>query len=183
MDNLIVVGFRGKHRASEVLEQLQGLDDEWTVDLADAVAAYRTDDGRLRIDQSTNPTTNEGAALGGLIGAMLGGLIAAPFTAGASAAAAAAAVGTGAVGMGALGVAAGADDASSFKEQYGVSDEFVQQVGGLIEPGNSAVFAAIHTSDPQAVAEHFRGYGGTILRTTLSPLSAAKVQDTIRSRD
>jgi uncharacterized membrane protein len=183
MDNLIVVGFRGKHRASEVLEQLQGLDDEWTVDLADAVAAYRTDDGRLRIDQSTNPTTKEGAALGGFIGAMLGGLIAAPFTAGASAAVVAAAVGTGAVGMGTLGAAAGADDASSFKEQYGVSDEFVQQVGGLIEPGNSAVFAAIRTSDPQAVAEHFRGYGGTILKTTLSPVSAAKVQDTIRSRD
>ena len=182
MENLIVVGFRGRHRASEVLAQLQQLNDEWTLDLADAVAAYRTDDGRLRVDQSINPTTKEGAAWGGVIGALFGGLIAAPFTAGASAAAAAAAVGTGAVGIGALGAAAGADDAASFKEQYGVSDDFVQQVGGLIEPGNSAVFAVIRTGDPKVVAEHFRGYGGTILHTTLSPIEAAKVQETIRTR-
>ena len=80
MENLIVVGFRGRHRASEVLSQLQQLDDDWTLDLADAVAAYRTDDGRLRVDQSINPTTKEGAAWGGIVGAMLGALIAAPFS-------------------------------------------------------------------------------------------------------
>jgi uncharacterized membrane protein len=182
MENLIAVGFRGRHRASEVLAQLQQLDYEWTLDLADAVAAYRTDDGRLRVDQSMNPTTKEGAGWGGVIGALLGGLIAAPFTAGTSAAVAAAAIGTNALGVGALGAAAGADDAATFKEQYGVSDDFVQQVGGLIEPGNSAVFAVIRTGDPQAVAERFRGYGGTILSTTLPPVKAAMVQDTIRSR-
>jgi len=38
MKDLIVVQFQGKHRASEVLEQLQGLDDEWTIALDDAVA-------------------------------------------------------------------------------------------------------------------------------------------------
>ena len=179
MDNLIVVGFRGRHRASEVLSQLQVLDDNWTLDLADAVAAYRTDDGRLRIDQSVNPTTTEGAAWGGVFGALLGGLLAAPFTAGVSTAAAVAAVGTGALGIGSVGALAGADDAASFKEEYGVSDEFVQQVGGMIEPGNSAVFAVIRTNDPEEVAQHFQGYGGTILKTTLAPEKAAKVQQTI----
>ena len=182
MENLIVVGFRGRHRASEVLSQLQQLDDDWTLDLADAVAAYRTDDGQLRVDQSVNPTTKEGAAWGGIVGAMLGALIAAPFTGGASTAAVAAALGTGAVGMGTLGAVAGADDASSYKEQYGVSDDFVQEVGGLIEPGNSAVFAVIRTGDPEQVAEHFRGYGGTILKTNLPLYKAARVQDTIRTQ-
>jgi uncharacterized membrane protein len=66
--------------------------------------------------------------------------------------------------------------------RYGVSDDFVQQVGGLIQPGDSAVFAVIRTGDPEVVAEHFRGYGGTILNTTLSPTKAAKVQETIRTR-
>ena len=179
MDNLIVVGFRGRHRASEVLSQLQVLDDAWTLDLADAVAAYRTDDGRLRIDQSINPTTKQGAALGGVFGALLGGLLAAPFTAGVSTVAAVAAVGTGALGVGSLGALAGADDAASFKEEYGVSDEFVQQVGGMIEPGNSAAFAVIRTNDPEEVARHFQGYGGTILKTTLPASKAAKVQETI----
>jgi uncharacterized membrane protein len=113
---------------------------------------------------------------------MLGALLAAPFTGGASVAAAAAAIGAGAVGVGALGAAAGADDAASFKDAYGVSDDFVKQVGGLIEPGNSAVFAEVRTADPQAIAERFRGYGGTIIRTTLPTDKAAKVQDTIRAR-
>jgi len=182
MRNLIVVGFQGKHRASEVLGQLQDLQENWVLELDDAVAAYRTDDGRLRIDQSVNPTTKEGGAMGGVIGAMLGALLAAPFTGGASAAVAATAIGASAAGAGALGAAAGADDAANFKEMYGVSDDFVKQVGGLIQPGNSAVFAEIQTADGAAVAERFRGYGGTILRTTLAPEKAAKVQDTLRAR-
>jgi uncharacterized membrane protein len=182
MHSLIVVGFEGKHRGSEVLGQLQDLQEDWVMELDDAVAAYRTDDGRLRVDQSVNPTTKEGGAMGGAIGAMLGAVLAAPFTGGASVAVAATAIGASALGAGAIGAAAGADDAADFKDTYGVSDEFVEQVGGLIQPGNSAVFAEIRTNDPQAIAERFRGYGGTILRTTLPADKAAKVQDTIRAR-
>ena len=55
MRDLIVVGFPGKHRAAEVLGQLQQLNEQWTIDLADAVAVYRTDDGKLRVDQSVQP--------------------------------------------------------------------------------------------------------------------------------
>ena len=182
MHNLIVVGFEGTHRASEVLGQLQELEEDWVLELDDAVAAYRTDDGRLRVDESVQPTTKEGGAMGGAIGAMLGALIAAPFTGGASVAAAATAVGATAAGMGAVGAAAGSADASDNKDAYGISDQFVQDVGGLIQPGNSAVFAEIRTQDPQVIAERFRGYGGTILRTTLAADQAAKVQDTIRAQ-
>ena len=60
-ENLIVVGFPGKHRASEVLGQLEQVTYDWALELKDAVAAYRTDDGRLRVDQSVQPTTKEGA--------------------------------------------------------------------------------------------------------------------------
>jgi uncharacterized membrane protein len=77
--NLIVVGFHGKQRASEVLGQLEQVTADWALDLKDAVAAYRTDDGRLRIDQSLNPTTKEGAGYGVFLGTMIGALLAAPF--------------------------------------------------------------------------------------------------------
>ena len=182
MSDLIVVGFQGKHRASEVLGQLQDLQADWALQLDDAVAAYRTDDGRLRVDQSVNPTTKEGGAMGGVVGAMLGALIAAPFTGGASVAATATAIGASAAGAGILGVAAGADDAESFKNTYGISDDFVKQVGGLIQPGNSALFVEMSTGDPKSIAERFRGYGGTILRTSLPADKAAKLQETIRAR-
>jgi uncharacterized membrane protein len=179
--NLIVVGFHGKHRASEVLGQLEQLTYDWALDLKDAVAAYRTDDGRLRVDQSVQPTTNEGAGYGAFIGSMIGALLAAPFTGGLSAAAAAATVGVGAATVGTAGAAVGADDAESFKREYGISDEFVKEIGGMIQPGDSAVFAVVRGGNPEQVAEKFRGYGGTILRTNLSPKVAERVQQTLRT--
>jgi uncharacterized membrane protein len=176
MQDLIVVGFHGIHRASEVLSHAQQLDYDWRIDLDDAVAAYRTYDGRLRIDQSVLPTAAQGAGVGALVGVMLGSLLAAPLTAGLSAVAAATAVGVGAATGGTVGGVVGAVEAEGDKSVYGISDKFVNQVGGMIQPGDSAVFALIRTADPRVVAEHFRGSGGTILRTQLPPDAAARVQ-------
>src|SRR4029453_3229312 len=111
MSELIVVSFHGKHRAAEVLDQLQQLNDDSTVDLQDGVAAYRNENGKLRIETSLHPTEAEGAALGGSFGVLLGALLAAPFTGGASGAVAAATVGTSAATAGIAGAAIGADDA------------------------------------------------------------------------
>jgi uncharacterized membrane protein len=176
MAELVVVGFEGKHRAAEVLDQLEVLNDLWAIDLKDAVAVYRTDDGRLRFDRSVQPTTGEGAAGGALLGGMIGALVMAPFTAGISAAAAAAAIGAGAATFGLTGAAIGADDAASFKEDFGISDDLVKQVGGMVQPGQSAVFVLARASDPKTVAEQFRGYGGKVLRTTLPSDAAAKFE-------
>jgi uncharacterized membrane protein len=178
--NLIVVGFAGTRRATEVLTELQKLNDNWVIDLQDAVAAYRTDDGQLRIDQSVAPTRGQGADMGVLMGGMLGALLAAPFTGGLSAAAAGTAIGATAASGGLVGAAAGAEDATDWKNTYGISDDFVGQVGGLIEPGHSAVFAIIRTVSPDLVAERFRGYGGKILSTTLSPSQSERVERTLR---
>jgi uncharacterized membrane protein len=174
-----VIGFEGKHRAAEVLNQLEKLDASWTIDLKDGVAVYRTDDGRLRVDESIQPTTKEGAAWGGLVGGMIGALLLAPVTAGASAAVAASAIGAGAVTFGTAGAVIGADDADSWKRVYGISDEFVKQVSGMVQPGQSAVFVLARASDPAAVAEKFRGYGGKVLRTTVPPDAAAKFEKTM----
>jgi uncharacterized membrane protein len=174
MAERVVIGFEGKHRAAEVLNQLQAMDQSFEIDLKDAVAAYRTDNGKLRIDQSVQPTTKEGAAWGAMLGGLIGAALLAPFTAGASAAAAASAIGAGLFTGGVTGAAIGAEDADTWKQTYGISDDFVKQVGGMVQPGQSAVFVLARTSDPAAVAERFRGYGGKVLRTTLPKESAAK---------
>jgi uncharacterized membrane protein len=180
MSSLIVVGFHGKHRAAEVLDQLQQLDDEWVIDLEDAVAAYRRDNGKLRVEQSLNFTGKEGGAIGATLGLLVGALFAAPFTAGASAAAAATAIGVNAAAVGGIGGVLGAADAVDWKERFGISDDFVRQVGGMIQPGDSAIFALVNAPNPDAVAKRFAGYGGQVLRSTLSPTQAAKLQETIR---
>ncbi len=170
MRELIVVGFAGKHRAAEVLGQLQGMENSFMIGLADAVAVYRTDDGRLRIDQSVQLTKHHGGAVGGVLGAIVGGLLAAA-TGGASVAATA-----WVLGSGALGAAVGATDAGDWKDRYGISDEYVKQVGGMVQPGQSAVFLLAESGDPDEVVERFRGHGGRILRTTLPAEQAQHIQ-------
>ncbi|MGO8732694.1 MAG: DUF1269 domain-containing protein [Terriglobia bacterium] len=180
MAELIVVGFKkDMYRGSEVLNELLSLNDDWVVDLHDAVAVYRDYKGKLRVDQSYQMTTGEGAAWGGFWGLLIGATLAIPFTAGASAAAAAGAVAAGALGGTALGVGLGAVDASSWKDEFGIPDEFVQRVGAMIQPGDSAIYAILRVGDPDVVANKFRGYGGTILRTTLSKEQQAKVEQVL----
>src|SRR5580704_10967632 len=177
MAELIVVGFKkDMYRASEVLNQLLALDDDWVVDLHDAVAVYRDYSGKLRVDQSYQMTTGEGAGWGGFWGLLIGATLAIPFTAGASAAAAAGALAAGAAGGTAIGAGAGAADAASWKDEFGISDDFVKRVGALIQPGDSAIYAILRVGNPDVVADQFRGYGGTILRTTLSRDQQAKVE-------
>ena len=177
MAELIVVGFKkDMYRASEVLHQLMDLNDDWVVDLHDAVAVYRDYNGKLRVDQSYQMTTGQGAGWGGFWGLMIGSLLAIPFTAGASTAAAAGAVAAGALGGTAVGAGLGAIDASTWKDEFGVPDDFVQKVGVLVWLGDSAIFAILRVGNPDIVADEFRGYGGTILRTTLSRDQQAKVE-------
>ena len=177
MSNLIVVGFKkDMYRASEVLNELNDLNDDWVIDLRDAVAVYRDYSGKLRIDQSYQMTTGEEAGWGALWGSLIGLTLAIPFTAFASAAVAAGALAAGALGGGALGAATGALDADWWKDSYGIDEEFVREVGTMVQPGDSAIFALVRTADPTYVAEQFRGYGGTVLRSTLTPEQARKVQ-------
>ena len=183
MAKLIVVGFKkDMYRASEVLNQLQSMNDDWVVDLHDAVAVYRDYNGKLRIDQSYQTTTGEGAAFGGLMGSLIGLTLAAiPFTGGASAVAAGT-LAAGAAAGAAVGAGAGAVDAAWWKDEFGIPDDFVKQVGAMIQPGDSAVYALLRTANPDIVADHFRGYGGTILSTTLSRDQQAKVEKVLSKK-
>ena len=74
---------------------------------------------------------------------------------------------------------AGGDDAAAEKAKYGITDGFVRQVGGMIQPGQSAVFLLAESDEPAKVAEHFRGYGGTILHTTLRLEQAKQLQQVL----
>lgn len=179
MNELLVVGFEGTHRARAILDELLELKLAWVIDLdlEDAIAVYRTVRGRLHVDSTMYPTARQGTALGAVIGGLIGALLAIPFTGGVSAAAAAAQASVAAVTLGATGAAIGGENASEQKEHVGLSAEFVRQVAGVLQPGQSALFLFADASNPERVAKHFRGCGGTILRTTLPPAEAKRVQE------
>ncbi len=111
---------------------------------------------------------------------LIGALLAAPFTAGVSAAAAAGALAAGSIGGVALGATFGAIDADTWKQDYGISDDFVQRVESMIQPGDSAVFVLARTGNPDLVADAFHGYGGAVLRTTLNEAQRARVERTLQ---
>lgn len=88
----------------------------------------------------------------------------------------------GAAAGAALGAGAGAIDAAWWKDEFGIPDEFVQQVGAMIQPGDSAIYVLARAANPDILADQFRGYGGTILSTTLSRDQQAKVEKVLSNR-
>lgn len=49
----------------------------------------------------------------------------------------------------------------------------------MVQPGDSAIMVLVRTVDPVYVAEQFRGYGGTVLQTTLNKDQSKKVQSVL----
>ena len=114
--DLIVVGFKGPRRAFEVVSELRKLDEDWTIDLADAVSAYRTDDGQLRtircsrLPPGGRPRRHRRRLLA----------VSPPHSRGLSAAAAAEWLGPPSH-RGTCWRAVGANDATDWKTRYGIS--------------------------------------------------------------
>lgn len=183
MAELIVVGFQGTHRAAEVLEQVQRVNADALIELTDAIAVYRTRGGRIRIDRSVFPTTHTETVSGAILGAIIGATLALPL---AALVAVPAAVGGLSIAGATIGGTGGAvmafDESTSWRESFGISDEFVRDVGAMVQSGQSALFVLASASDPAAVAEVFRGYGGTVLRTTLRDEDARKLQQVIATQ-
>jgi uncharacterized membrane protein len=66
-------------------------------------------------------------------------------------------------------------DSKWWKESLRISEEFVRDIGALIQPGDSAIFMLLRTPKVVSVLRQLRNYGGTLLRTSLSPDQEDKV--------
>jgi uncharacterized membrane protein len=163
MPTLMVVGFKkDKFRASEVLNELVEMDYAWTGELNDAVATYRDYTGKLRIDANYQMSVSESTALGSFFRSLIGltlGAISTPVTAG------------------------GVLDTKWWKDDFGIPDDFVKDIGALVQPGDSAIFALLRTADPILVAAKFSDYGGVVQSTTLSPEQAKKMQAVLSGKN
>ena len=175
MHDLIVVGFHNQYRATEVLDELWRMNDDWLVDLDDAVVVYRDRHGNLRYQQGVAPTVGKGAArriMGILVlrtdcRALYRREVRPPWS--------------GALAGGSLGGAGGGLSAAWWKDHFGISDEFVRNVSSMIGPDDSSIFAWIQSEDPETLAQRFRGLGGKVLRTTLTPEQSAKLEAVLHS--
>lgn len=163
MAELVVVGFDTPTEADRVLTELTRLQQEYLIDLEDAVVAIRAADGAVRIKQSVN-LVGFGAASGGLSGALWGSLIGLLFLNPLAGLALGGAVGA---GTGAL---------SGSLTDYGINDDFIQAIGQTLQPDTSALFLLIRKAQPDKVLAALPGVKGRVIRSSLSPEQEAKLQ-------
>ncbi|HEY6794356.1 MAG TPA: DUF1269 domain-containing protein [Kineosporiaceae bacterium] len=154
MADLFVLGFPTKEKAEAVMEVTRSLQKEELLDLEDAALVWRTADGKIKVQQSYNPT-GAGAVTGALWGALFGLLFLMPV-----------------FGM-AVGAASGA--IAGKLTDLGINDDFMKKVAATLEPGAAAIFALVRRSTPDRVRKALAPYEPTVIRTSLSTEEEAEL--------
>jgi uncharacterized membrane protein len=163
MAELVVVAFDNPHEADDALAELRRLQQEYLVDLEDAVVAVRRPDGEVHLKQSVS-LVGAGAASGGLWGGLWGSLVGLLFLNPLAGFALGGVVGA---GMGAL---------AARLADYGINDDFIRSLAKTLEPGHSALFVLIRKAQPEKVLREMSRFRGRVLRSSLSPEDEARLQ-------
>ncbi len=152
MEELVVMGFGDKHRALEVLPQLQRLKFPWGSDLCNAIAVEVESDGRLRVIHSHLIDPTNGVDSVTRWNALLSAIVPLPHTPQSS---------SSEVNSEVRSINAGA---SRWLKDSSLDKDFVRNVAAVLQPGNSAVFAIIQ--DWRSAAPVLSGYSHLLLHTT-----------------
>jgi uncharacterized membrane protein len=155
MGNLVVIGFDNEYRAFELRAELARLQKEYLIEMEDAVVVTKGADGKVQLHQAVNLTA-AGAAGGAFWGMLFGILFFNPLLG--------AAVGA---GTGAL---------SGKLSDAGIDDKFMKEFGANFTPGSSALFVLVRKATPDKVLEALKGFGGKVLKTSLTADSEEKLR-------
>ncbi len=176
---LIVVGFPGRYRAAQVLTDLRqrGVD---LFDLDQAITVSWEDRRNFIVQQSVNLSREEGSRWARLWGAFIKATLFQPFTERLSAAAAKVASREPAGSNG--------DSLEPLTRDWWVSDvgipeNFVRDVGALVQPGESAIITLAEKFEPAHAAHVLRDCGGSLIYTSLSTDQINKVRRELATSD
>ena len=165
MSTLVAIVFKHDEAGAEnALNKLRGLENEYLIALKAAVIVHRRKDGKIKLTQSINLATTgawEGAFWGSLIGLMFTGPL-------------------GWLIVGGLGAGFGALAGSA--SDYGINDDFIEDLSKEVEPCCSALFILIRHMTEDKVFDALEGVGGTILQTSLSKDAEKQLQAAIQRK-
>jgi uncharacterized membrane protein len=163
MSDLIAITYPDVNQAGKVLDVLKRMVKEHVLDLEDAVYVTKDSTGEVDLHQMIN-LPGEGAARGGMGGALWGGLIGLLFL-------------QPLAGM-AIGAAVGAGTGAIVGKvsDYGIDDKFVKDLSTQMTPNSSAIFVLIRRVTVDKVLPEISQYGGTVLRTSLSDDAERRLQ-------
>jgi uncharacterized membrane protein len=162
MSNLIAVAFDDEFKAHELRVELMKLQKEYLIQLEDAVVVTRNEQGQPKLDQMVNLTA-AGAVGGSFWGLLIGALFLNPL-----------------VGM-AMGAGAGA--LSGKLSDIGIDDNFMKELGKSLQPASSALFVLVRQSTPDKVLERLHGFGGKVLKTSLTKDKEEELQQALSGEE
>jgi uncharacterized membrane protein len=147
MTHLVVLGLDNRDDAEWFVELAADLARQDLLQLDDVAYAYQSDDGKVQVRQTLNPTTagpTSGALWGNLIGLIalnpLAGLV---------------------VGTGTGAVAKRLTD-------VGITDIAIKQIGAELEYSRAAVFLLVRSAHVGGVIEALKPYGPSIIQVGLN---------------
>lgn len=155
MSTLVVVAYDDKYKAEEIRLMLRKLQQDYLIDLEDAVVAVKDDEGKVKLHQAVNMTA-AGAVSGGFWGTLIGLIFMMPL-----------------IGL-AAGAAAGA--VSGALTDVGIDDKFMKNLAETMKNNSSVLFVLVRKVTADKVLEQLAGTGGTVLKTSLTHEDEAKLQ-------
>lgn len=146
MKTLFAVTYPSAADARAAMAKLADLQKGQTITVMDAVIVSRSSDGAVKLEQSLN-TTAMGAVSGALWGSLIGLIFLSPLLGAA------------------LGAAAGA--ASGYATDYGISDEFMTNMGQKMSGTSTALFVLAADISVEKVAGAIGSAQGDVLYTSM----------------
>ena len=158
MSDLLVIAFDKEADGFELRTELVKMQQEYLIELEDAVVVTRDAEGAVKLHQAVNLTT-AGAVGGGFWGTMVGLLFLNPLLGAA------------------VGAASGAI-AGKFTD-IGINDDFMRKLGNSIPPGGSGVFILVRKMTADKVLAKLESYHmkGRVLQTSLPEAEEARLRE------
>ena len=160
MSELIVIVYPTEATAEKVRHRLFKLQQEYLIELGDAVIATKSADGHVKLNQLLN-TTAIGAVSGSFWGLLIGALFLMP-----------------AVGA-AIGAASGA--LGGAMTDFGINDAFMKELASSIKPGDAALFILAQKLTADKVIDAIKDEGGIVLKTSLDRSKEQSLRDALAS--
>ena len=173
---LIVVGFQGRYRAAQVLTDLRQRGVK-LFDLDQAITVSWEDRGNFVVQQTINLSREEDSRWARLWGAFIKVTLFQPFTERLTSAAATMTSGT---VVTTNGDSLGRD---WWVGDVGIPENFVRDVGALVQPGESAIITLTEELEPQRAESILRDCGGSLIYTSLSGDQVNKVRRELTTSD
>jgi uncharacterized membrane protein len=155
---LVAIGYQDETTAGQAAEEIKRLADDLVLE-PDAVAVIVRDEEGMYTVTTNHHAVGRGASYGMVWGLLFGALFFVPV-----------------FGM---AVGAGLGALMGKVEKAGIDKGFQEGMRDMLKPGTSALFMVVEAGAPDKAVNVVGGYGGTMLKSSLSKEAEHELQDAL----